>query len=198
MLAIFYYKETMNDTMSIIINNNKPTKIDNKVDYSIIYHDDVLVGINLFNVSKKIVLPNGFLHESPEILDLIKSVTKMDLSKYAQPKFIVGKIDSIFPIKNTNLNLCKIFNGYDQTTLVCGANNIKIGDKIVLANIGATLPSGLIINSSKIMDIQSNGMLCSKKELFNTDDSNEGVLILSCDYKVGDEFVDHYKNTKVK
>lgn len=194
MLAIFYYKETMNDTMSIVVNNNKPTKIDNHDEYSIIYHDDILVGINLFNVSKTLKLPNGFLYETPEILKFIKNVTKMDFEKYVLPKFVVGRIDSITPVENTNLNLCQVFNGYDQTTVVCGAKNIKVGLKVVLANLGATLPSGLIINTSKIMNVQSSGMLCSKKELFNTDEPSDGLLILGDKYQLGHEFLDHYKN----
>lgn len=194
MLAIFYYKETMNDTMSIVVNNNKPTKIENKDEYSVIYHDDTLVGINLFNVSRKLKLPNGFLYESLEILNFIKNVTKMDFTKYVQPKFVVGRIDTISPIKNTNLNFLQVFNGYTQTSLVCGAKNVKVGLKVVLANLGATLPSGLIVNASKIMDVQSNGMLCSKKELFNTDEPSDGLLILNDKYQIGHEFLDHYKN----
>lgn len=196
MITIFYYRETMNDTMTLVINNNKPTKVENHGEYSILFHDDILIGINVFNVSKKINLPNGFLYPDDKIINLVDKLTNMNVGQYNNPKFIVGRIDEIIPVPNTNLNQCLVFNGYAQMKIICGATNVKKDSKVVVANAGAALPSGIIINISKVMNVESEGMLCSRKELFNEDQKSDGILILNDTYKVGSEFKDHYKNIK--
>ena len=49
--------------------------------------------------------------------------------------------------------------------IVCGAQNMKAGDKVALAQVGAELPNGMKIAQSKIRGVTSNGMLCSEEEL---------------------------------
>ncbi|OFZ77574.1 MAG: phenylalanine--tRNA ligase subunit beta, partial [Bdellovibrionales bacterium RIFOXYD1_FULL_44_7] len=54
---------------------------------------------------------------------------------------------------------------------------MKVGDKVVLAQVGANLPNGVKISQSKIRGVQSNGMLCSEEELRLAEES-EGIIIL--------------------
>lgn len=61
--------------------------------------------------------------------------------------------------------------------IVCGAQNMKAGDIVALAQIGAHLPNGLKIEQSKIRGVVSFGMLCSEQEL-KLKDSSEGIMIL--------------------
>ncbi|MGL4769053.1 MAG: YtpR family tRNA-binding protein [Mycoplasmoidaceae bacterium] len=194
MLSIFYYKEIMNDTMSIIIRNDKPTRFDGNKDYSKIYKDNVLIGINIFNVSDYIKLENGYLRATKEILNLIKKITNEDISSFNEPKFTIALIKKCTPVSNTHLNHCKVFDGKNDIDIICGADNVKENKKVVLANIGASLPSGKIISETKIMDINSKGMLCSRNELFNSKKSEKGILILDDNAIVGTEFIKHYKN----
>ena len=49
--------------------------------------------------------------------------------------------------------------------MVCGAQNIKAGQKIPVATLGAHLPNGLEIKAAKIRGVASSGMLCSLDEL---------------------------------
>jgi phenylalanyl-tRNA synthetase beta chain len=83
------------------------------------------------------------------------------------------------------LSLCKVSVGSgDPLEIVCGAQNMKSGDKVALAQIGASLPNGMNIVQSKIRDVVSNGMLCSEEELgFKTE--SEGILILPKDAALG-------------
>jgi phenylalanyl-tRNA synthetase beta chain len=68
--------------------------------------------------------------------------------------------------------------------IVCGAWNIKVGDKVPVALVGAKLPSGLVIKEAEIRGVKSFGMLCAEDELgLGTDHS--GIMILDKEAKVG-------------
>ncbi|MDQ2867239.1 MAG: phenylalanine--tRNA ligase subunit beta [Verrucomicrobiota bacterium] len=83
------------------------------------------------------------------------------------------------------LSVCVVDDGNNHARqIVCGAKNYKIGDKVPLALPGAELPGGLKIRESKLRDVESQGMLCSAKELQLAEDS-EGLLILSPDARIG-------------
>jgi phenylalanyl-tRNA synthetase beta chain len=77
------------------------------------------------------------------------------------------------------LSLCKVIiaEGGEPLDIVCGAQNMKAGDKVALAQIGAELPNGVKITQGKIRGEISNGMLCSEEEL-KLKDSSEGIIIL--------------------
>src|SRR4051812_10581502 len=83
------------------------------------------------------------------------------------------------------LSLCKVSIGSgDPLEIVCGAQNMKAGDKVALAQIGASLPNGVTITQSKIRGVVSNGMLCSEEEL-KLKDKAEGILILPSSTPLG-------------
>jgi phenylalanyl-tRNA synthetase beta chain len=75
------------------------------------------------------------------------------------------------------LSLCRVNDGGQILSVVCGAQNFKSGDKVALARIGAVLPGDFKIKRSKIRGEESFGMLCSEKELGLADDS-EGIMVL--------------------
>jgi phenylalanyl-tRNA synthetase beta chain len=61
--------------------------------------------------------------------------------------------------------------------IVCGAQNYKAGDKVIVALPGAVLPGDFKIKVSKIRGVESNGMMCSARELGLGAD-HEGIMIL--------------------
>ncbi|MBU0706793.1 phenylalanine--tRNA ligase subunit beta [Patescibacteria group bacterium] len=75
------------------------------------------------------------------------------------------------------LKLVQVFDGKSKHEIICGANNIKVGQTVPLAGTGVTLPNGMTIESVKIRGIKSAGMLCSSKELGLGADSS-GIYIL--------------------
>lgn len=76
------------------------------------------------------------------------------------------------------LSVCKVTTGSGEPLeIVCGAQNMKTGDRVALAQIGAHLPNNLKIEKSKIRGVVSNGMLCSEEEL-KLKEKSEGILIL--------------------
>lgn len=76
----------------------------------------------------------------------------------------------------------------DVRTIVCGAPNIAKGQKVVVALPGTDLPGGIHIKQAKLRGVESNGMICSAKELGLGDD-HTGILVLPEDAPVGASFV---------
>jgi phenylalanyl-tRNA synthetase beta chain len=62
-------------------------------------------------------------------------------------------------------------------TIVCGAQNYQVGDRVPVALPGAVLPGDFVIKQSTIRGQLSNGMMCSPKELGTAEDAS-GLLIL--------------------
>ena len=101
-------------------------------------------------------------------------------------KVVVAQIQQSKPHPNANrLTVCTVYDGSGRTRqIVCGATNYEVGDKVPLALPGAELPGGLSIRESKLRGVDSEGMLCSAKELGIAEDAG-GLLILSPEAKVG-------------
>ena len=87
------------------------------------------------------------------------------------------------------LSLCRVNNGREILNVVCGAQNFKSGDKVALAQVGATLPGDFKIKRSKIRGEESCGMLCSEKELGLADES-AGIMVLSPELELGTPLFD--------
>lgn len=82
------------------------------------------------------------------------------------------------------LTLCKVDVGREVLQIVCGARNHRPGDYVAVAQIGAVLPGDFKIKKSKIRGVESQGMLCSEKELGLAAES-EGILILPAGLSLG-------------
>jgi phenylalanyl-tRNA synthetase beta chain len=70
--------------------------------------------------------------------------------------------------------------GPEPLRIVCGADNVRPGQLVPVARVGAVLPGGRRIERSKIRGVESEGMLCSPIELGLGDDA-DGILILGTD-----------------
>jgi len=89
------------------------------------------------------------------------------------------------------LSLCLVDAGGSGGPLevVCGAPNVQAGKTYPFAPVGAVLPGGLKLDRRKIRGVESNGMLCSAKELGLGDD-HAGILELATDAAPGTKFLD--------
>lgn len=75
------------------------------------------------------------------------------------------------------LKLCRVHDGEGERRIVCGAPNVAAGQKVVLAPPGVTLPGGMEIRPARIRGEESEGMLCSERELEIGDD-HFGIIVL--------------------
>ncbi|MCC6797480.1 MAG: phenylalanine--tRNA ligase subunit beta [Candidatus Hydrogenedentes bacterium] len=101
-------------------------------------------------------------------------------------KVVIGKILDIKPHPDADkLVVCQTDTGEaNPLQIVCGAKNMKAGDLVPTAVLGATLPGGFAIGKRKMRGIESQGMMCSARELGLGKD-HEGLLILPQDLPIG-------------
>ena len=89
------------------------------------------------------------------------------------------------------LQVCKVDAGQGELLqIVCGAPNARVGIKVPLAMVGASLPGGMSIKAAKLRGVESCGMLCSAKEL-GIDTDASGLLELPLDAPVGQSLADY-------
>jgi phenylalanyl-tRNA synthetase beta chain len=109
---------------------------------------------------------------------------------------VVARILDIRPHPNASkLVLCDVTDGARIYNIVCGAKNMKAGDKVALARTGTRLPpsvkfpEGVLIQSAKIRGETSEGMLCAENEM-GLGNEGEGILILSESARLGARLID--------
>ncbi|MBU7318598.1 phenylalanine--tRNA ligase subunit beta [Paenibacillus oleatilyticus] len=94
------------------------------------------------------------------------------------------------------LSVCIVDVGQgEDLQIVCGAKNVAAGQKVPVAIVGAKLPDGLVIKRAKLRGVESQGMICSAKELGLNDkllpkEIQEGILVLPEDTQVGTSILD--------
>jgi phenylalanyl-tRNA synthetase beta chain len=105
-------------------------------------------------------------------------------------KVFVGQVKEVNPHPNADrLRLATIDLGSEQVTVVCGAPNLRAGDKVPFAQVGAELADGhtgqkSVLKPAKIRGVVSSGMACSPRELGISDD-HTGLLVLPSDAPLG-------------
>ncbi|MFO8058156.1 MAG: phenylalanine--tRNA ligase subunit beta [bacterium] len=100
---------------------------------------------------------------------------------------ITARIEKIDRHPNADkLTLCRVRPAPDEDPLsvVCGAPNIKEGDMVPLALIGTVLPDGTKLKKTKIRGLESQGMMCSERELGISED-HTGIWILPPETPLG-------------
>jgi phenylalanyl-tRNA synthetase beta chain len=101
------------------------------------------------------------------------------------------------------LNVCQVDAGTGTLlNIVCGAPNVRVGMKVACALVGAVLPPGddgkpFHIKLGKLRGVESQGMLCSARELKLSDEQG-GLMDLPSDAPVGQNFRDYYQLNDLK
>jgi len=91
---------------------------------------------------------------------------------------VVSRVTEISPIEGADrIRRVVVDAGADRLEIVCGAHNFAVGDRVPLAPVGTILPDGTEIARRTLRGVESNGMLCSGKELGLSDDG-AGLLVL--------------------
>jgi len=98
---------------------------------------------------------------------------------------VVAHVKSVAPHPDADkLRVTEVDAGTGETlTIVCGAPNVAAGQKVPCAVVGARLP-GFEIRKAKLRGVESNGMLCSARELGLSAD-HAGLLVLDADAPIG-------------
>lgn len=201
-MNVFYNKEGVGDTLIISLKpiDYDKMKYEKRGELVRIYNEESneTYGYNLFHATKYfdvkasnravIDLDPVFLRKVNDLLGGHGFDEKLE-ADFA-PKFVVGYVEEIekHP-KADKLSICQVDVGFEKLQIVCGAPNVDAGQKVVVARIGAVMPSGLVIQPSELRGIASNGMICSARELgLPNAPEKKGILVLDDSYQVGAKF----------
>lgn len=151
---------------------------------------------NLFNASKYVELDvAGNVEVTPELVEKLEAALKANGAEISldvdfSPKFVVGYVESKEKHPNADkLSVCKVNVGDETLQIVCGAPNVDAGQKVVVAKVGAVMPSGLLIKEGNLRGEDSFGMLCSARELAIPGAPEvKGILVLEDSAEVGSPF----------
>ena len=125
-------------------------------------------------------VPMGRFLNEPELLrrDLTQAGLEVDSIEDQGLKWKNIQTACIESVKRhpqaDRLTVCRVSTGTAFYSIVCGAKNHRPGDKAVLALPGAVLPNNFRIKKSRIRGLESQGMLCSRKELGLDEQDCEG------------------------
>jgi phenylalanyl-tRNA synthetase beta chain len=111
---------------------------------------------------------------------------------------VVGKILDFEKHPNADhLNICRVDVGDGSIRqIVCGAKNFKQNDHVPVALPRAVLPGAIKIKKSKLRGVESEGMMCSSRELGLGSD-HAGLLILEKNWPLGMKIHDIFKDSDV-
>ena len=131
----------------------------------------------------------------PEILAQTLTQAGLEVDAFEDQKaqfenLVVAQIESVEKHPQADrLTICKVSTGDKSHSIICGAKNHKVGDKVVLAKPGAILPGDFKIKKSRIRGVESEGMLASRSELgFDPKDEEKGIWIFPEEAKTGESF----------
>jgi len=113
------------------------------------------------------------------------------IHEYRVPKKIIfGKVLECEKHPDADkLNVCQVDIGSSIRQIVCGASNVRAGLNVVVAVLGAQMPSGLVIKPVKLRGVDSDGMICAASEI-GLPDLGKGIIELDESmgtFKLGDE-----------
>ena len=129
-----------------------------------------------------------------EILDTL-TVIGLEVEEVVDPAeklkdYVIAKVISAKPHPDADkLKVCQVDTGSGTTQVVCGAHNARDGLIGVFAPVGTYVPGiDLLLKKAKIRGVESNGMLCSEKEL-EISDEHDGIIELETAAAPGTSYV---------
>jgi len=194
----FYNQEGISDTLLLTSGtaSRYDVAIETKNGVTRVFDEktNTVIGYNIAGISNHIRFEKAgqqFLSEEEQatVKTLIQEAgfdgEALDLSP--KDTLVVGYVETCVPHEDSDhLHVTQTRVSQDTVLqIVCGAPNVKAGQKVVVALSGAMMPSGLLIKKSKLRGVESNGMLCSKRELGLPQEEARGILVLGADTKVG-------------
>ncbi|VEF47247.1 putative tRNA binding domain protein [Bacillus freudenreichii] len=200
-MNIFYNREGIGDTLIISLAEfDEKNRTFEKMGDAVRIFDkksNVTGGFNLFNASNYVAIEeNGQVELSEGLVEKInEALAKNGFDEQVEadfsPKFVVGFVKEKEKHPNADkLSICQVDVGTEELQIVCGAPNVEAGQKVVVAKVGAVMPSGMLIKDAELRGVASSGMICSAKELgLPNAPEKKGILVLEDQkYEAGQAF----------
>ncbi|MGI9526228.1 MAG: phenylalanine--tRNA ligase subunit beta [Weeksellaceae bacterium] len=132
----------------------------------------------------------------------VEGTEKLGISKSDLDNFVIGEVVSVDSHPNADkLRITHVNLGDETVQIVCGAPNVDQGQKVPVAKIGAEIKTdtgdSFKIKKAKLRGEESNGMICSKRELRVSND-HAGIWVMDPSLTPGtplSEVLDTYEDT---
>lgn len=190
--SLFYSYKHIGDVLIIIFNNDKKsTKNVRKGQVEIIYHENEIIGYNIFDIRNVVKIKTEGLIYLPSLafINVINAILKNngveELDYVKESGYFIGEIKNIEPIDNEK-SLVSIDIKKELINAVTKSSDLHLNDKVVVATADTRLNNGELVKSSNLGQTAINGHLCNEKELQISDE--ERVLILDKDEDIGKDF----------
>lgn len=199
-MLVTSYNSNIEDTLFIMLNKLSDKKPVIQREGNIVQLKDGetqdVYGYNILNISTYIDLsqdgPVTLSHEQVDRLNALLAEHGFDhkLEADTEEKFVVGYVEEAEPMEDSDhLIITQTAVGDETLQIVCGASNIKQGQKVVVAKEGAIMPDGTIIWAGDLRNTPSQGMICSASELnLENKKRQSGILVLDEDLEIGKPF----------
>lgn len=199
-MNVFYNLNGVGDVLLLQITSEKIEKVvtESNGDVTLIKNANTneVLAINIFEFSKYAdIQENGNITLTEEFVAKLEQALQSNEVDYKlnvdlSPKFVVGYVESLEQHPNADkLKVCQVNIGGSTLQIVCGAPNVDAGQKVVVAKVGAVMPSGMVIKDAELRGVASSGMLCSARELdLPNAPEVKGILILDEQSEIGSSF----------
>ena len=127
----------------------------------------------------------------------VEGIEKIEAIKGGLEGVIIGEVLTCEKHPDADrLKVTTVTVGGEPLQIVCGAPNVAVGQKVIVATEGCTLyptpDESFKIKKSKIRGVESNGMLCAEDEL-GLGKSHEGILVLDNSVAVGTSAASYFQ-----
>lgn len=184
--SIFYSYKGIGDVLIVIFNNeSKPTHHERKGQVEVIYHEQEVIGYNIFDISKIIkIKTSGLIYlPSKELISIINALLRNngleELEVQTNSGYIIGEVIDIKPYQEKKIVSVDIGK---EVVKAYTKEAINLKDKVVVATLGTRL------NDSRIVKMieDTNAFICTEKDLQISE--SDTILILDNEEENGKDF----------
>jgi tRNA-binding EMAP/Myf-like protein len=196
MVNYVYQPATMGDMLAIYVEQTLPATHHIQKDKMIfIYHQDKLIGINVFQPKTLIKdLDQGLIRRmNPASIAVLNQTFQQQGVNVVLPMFesgfIVAEVQQVEPHPDADaLFVCQVNIGTKVIQIVTNSQKVKPGHHLVVALPGAMLLDGQVLQEGMMLKVLSQGMFCSEKTLGITPETQVGVYRLDDQRPIGKDF----------
>ncbi|RYL94555.1 YtpR family tRNA-binding protein [Sporolactobacillus sp. THM19-2] len=198
-MIVYYSKEGIGDVLMIYLKEGESETFERKGDVARIFDkkSGEAIGFNFFHASEDLPsLNTGEVRQDEELIrtlnhKLARSGFSDRLTADRTPSIVTAYVEKCEKHPDSDhMHVCLVDVGDRELQIVCGAPNIKQGQKVVVARPGALMPGGLIIRPTVLRGVASDGMICSARELaLPHAPQKRGILVLDDAAAVGEDFL---------
>lgn len=184
--SIFYSYKGIGDVLIVIFNNeSKPTHHERKGQVEVIYHEQEVIGYNIFDISKIIkIKTSGLIYlPSKELISIINALLRNngleELEEQTNSGYLIGEVVDIKPYQEKKIVSVDIGK---EVVKAYTKEAINLKDKVVVATLGTRL------NDSRIVKMieDTNAFICTEKDLQISE--SDTILILDNEEENGKDF----------